>query len=266
MERMYCNNCGKRGHVFKSCLDPITSCGIILINQPSLPTTPKDARILMVRRKDSMAYTEFLRGKYSPDELDYVRTLLSNMTKNEHDKLSCLSFDDLWTLHWGVGHDHHSHEFEVSKKRFEQLDMNALVSNIRGYPETEWGFPKGRRHNRESDMDCAIREFSEETNIPRSSYIACRNIVLTETFAGTNGIQYKHIYFIAILKDPHAIDLQQTMTTMQKREVSGIEWKTIEECRDLTRPHYIQRPALLNSFESIIQSFDVQDNVVFKQE
>ncbi len=29
--------------------------------------------------------------------------------------------------------------------------------------EPEWGFPKGRRNNQETDLDCALREFKEET-------------------------------------------------------------------------------------------------------
>jgi ADP-ribose pyrophosphatase YjhB (NUDIX family) len=255
---MYCNNCGKRGHVFKSCTDPIISYGIILIDQPNLPvkTLPK---LLMVRRKDSMAYTEFLRGKYELDNKDYIVNLLSNMTKTEHASLQTFIFEDLWTHHWGVGRDHHSKEFELSKEKFVTLNICDLVQNLEGYEESEWGFPKGRRAPRESDMECAVREFGEETNIPREAYILCRNLLLTETFIGTNGIPYRHDYFVALLRDE--VNLTQTMTQMQQKEVSAIDWKTITECRQITRPHYIQRANLLDSFERIIQTFDLQDNI-----
>ena len=260
---MYCNNCGRRGHVFKTCLDPIISCGLILINSPILTSDTKNVKMMMVRRKDSMAYTEFLRGKYEVAELDYVKKLLSNMTSTEHTALKTLEFDQLWTNHWGVGRDHHSKEFEASKEKFVKLDFSILLES--SYAETEWGFPKGRRFNRETDMNCAIREFSEETNIPRESYSVCQNIVLTETFAGTNGIMYKHIYFIALLRNPTIVDISQKLTLMQKREISAIEWKTIDECKIITRPHYIQRTSMLESFERILQSFDLQDNLAFNQ-
>jgi len=261
---MYCNNCGKRGHAFRSCTDPVISYGIILIDSPIIPvkTLPK---ILMVRRKGSMAFTEFLRGKYDVDNILYIKNLLTNMTKAEHTFLTTMTFDELWTLHWGVGRDHHSKEFEVSKEKFDKLVMSELVEGLDSYDETEWGFPKGRRTPRESDIDCAIREFSEETNIPRESYVICKNLLLTETFTGTNGIPYRHDYFVAMLRDPDSIDLQQALTSTQKKEVSAIEWKTIEECKIITRPHYIQRPSLLESFERIIQTFDLQDNVAFNQ-
>jgi len=53
---------------------------------------------------------------------------------------------------------------------------------------------------------------------------------------------------------------------MQKCEISGIDWKTIKQCRMLTRPHYTQRSEMLDSLERALNTFDLQDNVVFKQE
>jgi 8-oxo-dGTP pyrophosphatase MutT (NUDIX family) len=230
-----------------------------------IPVT-NDFKILMVLRKDSMAYTEFLRGKYELDNPEYIKTLLSNMTHSEHENLSLLHFDVLWTLHWGVGRDQHSKEFEFSKEKFATLNMKELLKDIKGYDQPEWGFPKGRRSPRETDIQCAVREFSEETNIARESYVICKNLLLSESFTGTNGIPYKHDYFIAVLRDPKSVDLEQSLTTIQKKEVSAIEWKTVEECRTLTRPHYVQRPELLDSFERIVQTFDLQDNIAFNQE
>lgn len=258
MEKIvYCNNCGEKGHLFKACKEPIISCGIMLVNQSRLPSN-EPVKILMVRRKDSMAYTEFLRGKYDPEKQDYVRKLLSNMNISEHLKLKVSNFDALWTSHWGVGRDHHSHEYEISKQKFNKLDFNILLTGIVGYPESEWGFPKGRRMHRESDVDCAIREFDEETNIPRKAFTVCNNLLLTETFAGTNEIMYKHNYFVAIINAD--IDITSEMTVQQKREVSAIAWKSIPECHKLTRPHYLQRTDLLNSFERIVNTFNVENN------
>jgi hypothetical protein len=68
-----------------------------------------------------------------------------------------------------------------------------------------------------------------------------------------------------LLRNPTAVDLKQVMTTMQQKEVSAIEWKTLEECRQLTRPHYIQRNQLLDSFKTIIKTFELQDNIASNQ-
>jgi 8-oxo-dGTP pyrophosphatase MutT (NUDIX family) len=260
---MYCNNCGGKGHIFKSCKDPIISCGLILLTHPTIPVDPANVKLLMVRRKDSMAYTEFLRGKYELDDIEFIKKLLSNMTTAEHVKLQEETFDKLWTSHWGVGRDHHSQEYVSSKEKFAELNLTPLLLEIKSqYSESEWGFPKGRRHQKESDIDCAVREFSEETNIPRESYVVCKNLVLTETFNGTNNIKYKLVYFIALLRDQTSLNITEQLTYEQSREISAVEWKSINECRLLTRPHYIQRTQMLNNLEQILNSFDLQDNIV----
>jgi len=248
---MYCNNCGKKGHVFKSCRDPIMSCGLILINNKKLPIE-QPLEVLMVRRKDSMAYTEFLRGKYDTNDQEYIRKLLSNMTAQEQQKLFKKDFETLWTTHWGDDTGH-SKEYETSSEKFGTLNFEELLKDVQGYEESEWGFPKGRRIHRESDLDCAIREFSEETNIPRTSYTICSNLILRENFSGTNGIPYSHVYFVALKNSDICLS---PLNHTQEREISAISWKSIQECRSLTRPHYSQRNEMLNSLERIVHTFN----------
>jgi ADP-ribose pyrophosphatase YjhB (NUDIX family) len=248
---MYCNNCGKKGHVFKICRDPIISCGLILINKSKLPIEDS-LELLMVKRKDSMAYTEFLRGKYTIEDTEYIRKLLSNMTSEEQIKISSNSFEFLWNSHWG-DHTGHSREYESSSKKFNELNFKELLKDISSFIESEWGFPKGRRIHKETDLDCAIREFSEETNIPRTSYTICSNLILKETFIGTNGIPYSHIYFVALKTSDIILS---SLNSMQEREISAISWKSLQECHSLTRPHYSQRKEMLNSLERIVNTFN----------
>jgi hypothetical protein len=92
---MYCNNCGEKGHAFRDCGHPIMSCGIILLDSSKLPCDPRTVKVLMVRRKHSMAFTEFVRGKYEPRNLIFIKKLLANMTFDEHKLLKTLEFSDL---------------------------------------------------------------------------------------------------------------------------------------------------------------------------
>jgi hypothetical protein len=71
---MYCNNCGEKGHVFRQCKQPIISCGIILINSSEIPVDPDTIKVLMVRRKHSMAFTEFIRGKYDSEDKEFIKS------------------------------------------------------------------------------------------------------------------------------------------------------------------------------------------------
>ena len=210
-----------------------------------------------------MAYTEFIRGKYDLTDIPYIQRLMSNMTFGEQMIISEASFSELWTSHWGEGHDAHTHEYEVSCAKFQALNLKYLLKGLEsGFLEPEWGFPKGRRMHRETDWNCAVREFSEETNIDRSCYTIFKNLSLSETFFGTNGVQYKHTYYIATLtKD---IDLTKLFTDEQNREVSLVEWKTIQQCRDRIRPHYSERNSLLDSLSKILTTFSSHDNIAFE--
>jgi 8-oxo-dGTP pyrophosphatase MutT (NUDIX family) len=220
-----------------------------------LPIDPAEVSVLMVRRKDSMAYMEFIRGKYDPSDSDYIKKLLSNMTIHEQNVIENEEFDTLWSKLWGQGRDTHSLEYEISKTNYEKINRKQLIGQARSkYNEPEWGFPKGRRSKGESDLECAVREFWEETNIPKEAYEVLEKLVFTEVFTGTNNIKYKHTYYVAIMKDSKLIDLSQKLTSMQRREVSAVSWKTLKECKEITRPHYVERKAMIGELERRIQT------------
>jgi 8-oxo-dGTP pyrophosphatase MutT (NUDIX family) len=199
-----------------------------------------------------MAFTEFVRGKYDLHDHDFIRRLIENMTFGEHSLLTNLSFPDIWTQHWGVGRDHHSHEYEVSKTKFESLPISLFQGG--GYEESEWGFPKGRRQHRETDLNCAIREFSEETDIPRETYTVCNNLSFEETYKGTNGVEYRHLYFLSVTTGD--IVLNTVMTHEQEREICEVKWMTLTECSGTTRPHLLQRSTLLENLKKTITLFN----------
>lgn len=252
---MYCNNCGGKGHLFRMCSDPVLSCGIVLLDTTGLPVVPTKTRLLMIRRKDSMSFAEFMRGKYDPTNTEYVSRLIGNMTIKEQKALLTDPFEIIWRSVWGD--EHLSSDFAISQQKFTQLNIADIVANNPSpYEEPEWGFPKGRRIRGESDVDCALREFTEETNIPRESYLVLKNIRIEETFEGLNGVRYKHIYFLAMLQKPELLNLTQRFTPMQRREISGIEWKTWIECEGHIRPHHVQRKAMMDDLRSIVETFE----------
>lgn len=258
-KNMYCNNCGSRGHLFKTCKDPVTSCGILLLKEKSepmkLPVNPAYTSVLMVRRKDSMAYMEFMRGKYDIANTEFVKRLVSNMTIQEQQLIVNETFDTLWLKLWGPGRDTHSIEYELSKTQYETVDRKALVEAAPSvYVEPEWGFPKGRRSKGETDIECAIREFWEETNIPRDAYEILPNLSFTEIFTGTNEVKYKHIYFVALLKDSNHATIKQKLNHIQQREIASVSWKTLQECKTITRPHYVERKLLIDDLERKIRA------------
>jgi hypothetical protein len=177
------------------------------------------------------------------------------MTIKEQKQILEYPFDSLWTLLWGQGKDCHSMEYELSKEKFGIINKKEIVEQaVSNYTEPEWGFPKGRRMKGESDIDCAVREFNEETNIPSDAYTVCKDLKFVETFSGTNGVKYMHIYYIAKLVSSGSINLSQKFTPMQQKEISAISWKTLAESNTITRPHYIERKQLIHTIEKTIET------------
>jgi 8-oxo-dGTP pyrophosphatase MutT (NUDIX family) len=202
-----------------------------------------------------MSFAEFMRGKYDPTNTEYVERLIGNMTIAEQAMISTESFEGIWKTLWGD--EHLSGDYAPSQAKFNQISREQLVkANPSSYEEPEWGFPKGRRIRGETDVDCAIREFGEETNIHRDAYVVLKNIRLEETFEGLNGIAYRHVYFVALLKNPEMINLTQRFTPMQRREISGIAWKTFSECEQLVRPHHVQRKSMIQELRGVIDTFE----------
>lgn len=256
---MYCNNCGESGHVFRSCPYPVISCGILFIRgtyEPlKLPVDPRTIGILMVRRKDSMSYMEFVRGKYELHDMEYLKKQIQNMTIAEQNSIVTESFETLWTRLWGNGRDIESPEYEIARTKFESLDRKLITSLVPSkFVEPEWGFPKGRRMRGETDIQCAEREFFEETNIPKEAYVIRPDMTFSETFVGTNNIRYKHVYFVAIMKDSKIMNLKQKLTACQRREISSIGWKSLAECKSITRPHYVERKKMITELERMIST------------
>lgn len=110
MDCNICNNCGKIGHLFQQCNLPINSFGVIAYTVAPDTQTPK---FLMIRRKDSFGYIDFLRGKYSPYNYHQMRRIIDEMSI--HEKAALLValgqvaagtpvenvFYRLWTQMWG---------------------------------------------------------------------------------------------------------------------------------------------------------------------
>lgn len=245
---MYCNNCGAKGHLFRSCNDPVLSCGIILIESPSLPLVPGLTRLLMIRRKDSMSFAEFMRGKYDVDDTDYVSRLIGNMTIEEQKMIANESFETTWRTMWGD--DHLSGDYASSQQKFNAIDRAGIVkNNPSAYNEPEWGFPKGRRNNQEKDYNCAIREFCEETGYAFNNLNNIQNVLpFEENFTGSNYKSYKHKYFLMYMNYKDTLDA----SNFQKSEVSKMEWKTIDECIECIRPYNLEKIKLISNIDKCL--------------
>jgi ADP-ribose pyrophosphatase YjhB (NUDIX family) len=171
------------------------------------------------------------------------------MTEQEKQSLLTKSFDEIWRTLW-VNHDSKcfKNEYEYAYRKFQKLDIPALIQEFGTSKFTfqEFGFPKGRRNMKETNIACAEREFFEETGYDKSCYDFIKNYpTIHEEFVGTNGVKYRHIYYLVKIKDnapPAKIDYKNKIQT---GEVQNIGWFTYDECMSIIRPYDIAKKQVI---------------------
>jgi ADP-ribose pyrophosphatase YjhB (NUDIX family) len=274
----YCNNCGKYGHYYHHCKIPITSIGIIVFRISDLHNTSdlslntmensnhKKIEYLMICRKDTLGYIDFMRGKYSVYNKEYIMNMIKQMTEKEKTILRLKDFDLAWKHIWGnnsISNQYKSEEL-VSKEKFNLLiegifnkidfyNLDSLIDESYKYNtwiEPEWGFPKGRRNFQEKDYECAFREFTEETGYNYKYLKNIKNLLpFEEIFTGSNYKSYKHKYYLTFMDYNHSLNTNNFDTT----EVSKIEWKTYEQCISSIRNYNLEKIRLITNVNNTLK-------------
>jgi 8-oxo-dGTP pyrophosphatase MutT (NUDIX family) len=153
-------------------------------------------------------------------------------------------------------------EDKTSSARLDELRQRFNPSGGTGklYEEPEWGLPKGRRDNKETDLQCAIREFQEETQITGNELTIYKNILpLEEVYVGNNGVRYRHVYFIAELKgDIHThtdeIENSNDIGFVGNPEIGGVRLFSQVDALGILREHCIEKKRILQKAFYIINN------------
>ena len=272
--------------MYRMCPEPITSYGIICCDLQQ----PDSVRYLMVQRKDSLCFVEFMRGKYTLQDGHYIKFLLSNMTKDERANLSTAdSFDGLWLQMWSNKHNNRvfQKEFEGSRLKFDALSRGCDVvfdaaaaaeaqegeerSRTEELPrcrrvclcdllketaeccllEREWGFPKGRRNLNEDNLQCALREFTEETGLGSQKVKMYAGVpCVQEVFKGSNGVTYRHVYYTACLQGDST--LPANLSLLGCREIKTIAWFQFQEVCQKIPAHNVERLAIVHYVHNLV--------------
>lgn len=257
---LFCNNCGKKGHTFGNCKIPITSMGVVCFRK-------KDDNIeyLCVCRKDSLGYIDFIRGKYSLYNKEYIQNLIDEMTNSEKKDLLTESFNTLWKSLWGsFASLQYRSEEKHAEEKFNQLKRGIIINKLSdnsynleslikecsfSWDMPEWGFPKGKRNYQETDFKCATREFYEETGYSSDDINILINVMpYEEVFIGSNFKTYKHKYYIANFKgDNKNINFQIS-------EISDMKWFTFEKCKTIFRPYNEEKLSMLEKINTALSN------------
>jgi len=263
---IYCNNCGLKGHIQRDCRNPVLSCGNLLFRKDK-----DEPMVLMIQRKDSLCFIEFIRGKYDVFNIDYIQILVDKFTIDEKRSIINSSFDELWSTLWMIDIDtiqknsdyHKGHDkfMRLStgfhfKKRDIFINLQYFIDNSKiNYLMTEWEFPKGRRNKGESNLECAKREFHEETNYNEDDYKLIMNLEpFTEEFVGENRVRYKYLYYVGCLTNLEKEVFIDESNKDQVTELKDIKWVTKSESLEMIRDYHHTRFKIINDIFDFIDS------------
>jgi ADP-ribose pyrophosphatase YjhB (NUDIX family) len=236
-----CINCGYTGHTSRNCNYPITSFGVIAFKLHF-----GKLYFLMIQRKDSLCYTEFIRGKYDIKNIGYISKLFSYMTQEEKNRILEEEFDTLWKKLWINNTNNLKKEYGISRGKFNKLiagykiksketilhiSANYFVENTESIDEQEWEFPKGRRKLNETDFMCATREFEEETTInQRFIQFLDINKQYEEIFIGKNKLRYRNVFYLGgYTRGNIRESFFDNQNADQIKEIKDVKWMSYDD-------------------------------------
>jgi 8-oxo-dGTP pyrophosphatase MutT (NUDIX family) len=239
---------------------------------------------MLVSRRFSLGFIEFIRGKYDIYNATTIINLFEQMTEWEIMFISKNKYDDI--LYYFLNRHNEpkdvvlnriyegrfSSEYCEAKIKFDMLSnpsddndgvqwgLNFYAKNIKPkWKKPEWGFPKGRRDKKsEENLTCACREFEEETGYSKNEYIVLNKIEpIEERLRGTNGVNYKHIYYLA-LNDSEK-DISES-TLYDTYEIGDIKWLTYEDAISHIRPYHTDKKKILTRIYLFILNYLIYNN------
>lgn len=254
MSKVICKNCNSIGHTYRDCPHPISSYGIICFTKIN-----NEYHYLMIQRKNSLSFMEFIKGNYKSMDFIKINKLIESMTREEQQILNCNDFDIIWEKIWFQSNNKNTKEYTDAKTNFDILQQKNILKEIlnttqKCITEPEWGFPKGRKKQNEKDIECALREFTEETQYKTES-ISITDFIepYHEIFFGTNKIMYKHTYYIAEFKsNVHDIPKFNKQYMQQIREIRDIKWMAYNDVIKHINPYNIERIELFKNLHNNI--------------
>tara|TARA_B110000977_G_C11077190_1_gene491645 strand:+ start:1548 stop:2372 length:825 start_codon:yes stop_codon:yes gene_type:complete len=209
-----------------------------------------DLKILLINRKVSLNFIEFLRGKYSISNKSYIARMISMMTKKEFNMLKTMNFSDLWMYVWGDVK--YKNVYNKSLKRYNLIKDFIMGLPEPIYDEPEWEFPKGRAEYRETSYECANREFCEETGLTSDNYEILDIKPVLNEYVATNKIKYINKYYFSELVVKPTDFIINPLIKEQYNEIGKIQLYSLRESKELFREYQKGKITILNNIKNVL--------------
>lgn len=247
------------------------------------PKKNNAVEILLIKKRYTYYFFSLVMGKYKRNDVKYIKYLFDNMSYAEKIDILGMQFSNLWyriflcnpEKHFNISDIYQAHNIEISKDRYSNAEIykkffekknkfeqhftkdggKRLRNIIQQSSDAEiiWEIPKGGKNENETNIDCAIREFYEETSISYNKYKIYYNIDPVVDTIVDSDIMYKTIYYIAGLKN----DLNPKINFKnfdQISEIEQIKWVSLDEIKFMCLNKNTHNK-LINLYKNITKKF-----------
>lgn len=289
---LFCNNCGKNNHKINSCNEPIISYGVICYYQDKIVLVRRKYTISFINilmgkyNVNNIKELTILFSRLTRNELIDILTLMDfdklrnkiglkfitqahrNEYENSKVKFTYIKdmniienviniIDEIFDENFKNIINSNDFIFNLSKETINNIKKNITHKKI--YEEPEWEIPKGKRFRRENNINVAIREFTEETDLHNINIF--KNVIpLEEENISISNIKYKYIYYIASINNIDDTNIDITNTNKDNILIN-INEDNEEQAREIGKVAFIN----INDIENYLRSYQIEKKkVIYK--
>lgn len=221
--------------------------------------------MLMVEKRVSYYFLDFVLNKYTHKDIPSLSNMLSNMTTDEKLILKYMNPKKIWFKAWLEDIDNPNitlmrlkqyHKFEAKfRETISKIKEHKFIKllNMTKHNNNMWEIPKGRKLNKsEKNLNCAIREFTEETNYDSSKITIINDKIITVKTVVKN-ILYIFNY-IPGFTYYNEVNTQKPIDKIQ--EISDVKWLPLSDIKLLNTNNIV-----INAVESLFNLLKYEYNI-----
>jgi ADP-ribose pyrophosphatase YjhB (NUDIX family) len=204
--------------------------------------------VMMIQKRFTYAFFNFVWGKYNKFDPSFKK-MFDKMTYEEKICILNMEFEDIWFRLWlnKPIKDKYISDHYFSRSN-NLMDINTLYNKKKAIFEnnfiryggnllkktillsktatTKWEMPKGSINEGETMIDCAMREFYEETGISDTYYDVLYGTKPIVECIVEDEVIYKHYYYLATPR----IDFQPRFKFCNYNQISetkNVQWLSL---------------------------------------
>lgn len=255
------------------------SYGVALCKYDKSHDGNQEVKILMVKRRYTYSYFSFVFGHYKKHNKKRIQYLFDNMTFGEKIDILSMNFSNMWYRLWLCDPEKNYDKYQLNsatdtqtknltyyfrkKTKFENIFMRdggkllKRLINSSSNSATPWEIPKGGANIDELDLNCASREFEEETGVSSEKYTLLWNIDPIISAHKDDNIVYQSNYYIAYLNRITDVNWSPKVkfnSTQQLAEVEQVQWVSLNELKFLNL-NETSKKRLVKLYKTVIEQF-----------